>query len=165
MFLTIKLYLHLNCILMLNWIVWNRTIFIKMDLALNNRQRLIYHKTQTTKTTNTQKRRIPHSSEYYLSIFYRYIIYLCFSIIWFGVGPELSTTTLFFLFLFFFNLVLKRVYLYSSEKSVRYSFFLFDELCKQNLYFPSLLIWSFKSPPMIRTLCLGMFRTREDNSL
>ena len=41
-------FLHLNCIFMLNWIVWNRTIFIKMDLALNNLQRLIYHKTQTT---------------------------------------------------------------------------------------------------------------------
>ena len=29
---------------MLNWIVWNRTICIKMDLALNNLQRLICHK-------------------------------------------------------------------------------------------------------------------------
>ena len=48
MFFTIKLYLHLNCVLMLNWIVWNRTIFIKMDLVLNNLQRLIHHKTQTT---------------------------------------------------------------------------------------------------------------------
>ena len=27
MFLTIKLYLHLNCMLMLNWIIWNRTVF------------------------------------------------------------------------------------------------------------------------------------------
>ena len=27
MFLTIKLYLHLNCVLLLNWIVWNVTIF------------------------------------------------------------------------------------------------------------------------------------------
>ena len=35
---TIKLYLYLNCVLMLNWIVWNRSIFIKMDLALNNLQ-------------------------------------------------------------------------------------------------------------------------------
>ena len=33
---------------MLNWIVWNRTIWIKMDLALNNLQRLICHKTQPT---------------------------------------------------------------------------------------------------------------------
>ena len=48
MFLIIKLYLDLNCVLMLNWIVWNWTIFIKMDLALNNLQRLIYHKTQAT---------------------------------------------------------------------------------------------------------------------
>ena len=27
MFLTIKLYLNLNCMLMLNCIIWNRTIF------------------------------------------------------------------------------------------------------------------------------------------
>ena len=33
---------------MLNWIVWNETIFSKMDLVLNNPQRLICHKTQTT---------------------------------------------------------------------------------------------------------------------
>ena len=38
---TIKLFIHLNCQLMQNWIVWNRTIFIKMNLALNNLQRLI----------------------------------------------------------------------------------------------------------------------------
>ena len=44
MFFTIKLYLHLNCVPILNWIVWNRTIFIKMDLALNNLQRSICHK-------------------------------------------------------------------------------------------------------------------------
>ena len=37
---------------MLNWIVWNRLfICIKMDLALNNLQRLICHKTQTNKQT------------------------------------------------------------------------------------------------------------------
>ena len=29
---------------MINWIVWNRTIYIKMDLALNDLQRLICHK-------------------------------------------------------------------------------------------------------------------------
>ena len=48
MFFTIKLNLNLNCILILNWIVWNRNIFIKMDLALNDQQSLICHKTQTT---------------------------------------------------------------------------------------------------------------------
>ena len=33
---------------MLHWIVWNRTFFyIKMDLALNNLQRLICQKNQT----------------------------------------------------------------------------------------------------------------------
>ena len=30
---------------MLNWIVWNRTISIKIGLALNNLQMLICHKT------------------------------------------------------------------------------------------------------------------------
>ena len=34
---------------MLNWIVWNRTVYLyKIDLALNNIQRLICHKTQPT---------------------------------------------------------------------------------------------------------------------
>ena len=34
---------------MLNWIVWNRIDYlIKRDLSLNNLQRLIYHKAQTT---------------------------------------------------------------------------------------------------------------------
>ena len=27
MVLTIQLYLHLNCVLMLNWIIWNGTVF------------------------------------------------------------------------------------------------------------------------------------------
>ena len=34
---------------MLNWIVLNRTDYIKMDLALNNQQTLIYHKSQQPK--------------------------------------------------------------------------------------------------------------------
>ena len=34
---------------MLNWIDWNKTDCIKMDLALNNLQELICYKTQTTK--------------------------------------------------------------------------------------------------------------------
>ena len=34
---------------MLNWIVCNRTICIKINLALNNLQKLIFHKPQTTK--------------------------------------------------------------------------------------------------------------------
>ena len=37
---------------MLNWIVWNRTIFIKMDLALNNLQKLICQKNPTNQPTN-----------------------------------------------------------------------------------------------------------------
>ena len=41
---------QLNCVLMLNWIVEIELfICIKMDLALNNLQSLIYHKTQTNK--------------------------------------------------------------------------------------------------------------------
>ena len=35
---------------MLNWIVWNRTICIKMELVLNNLQRLICHNNQTIGT-------------------------------------------------------------------------------------------------------------------
>ena len=36
MFLTIKPYLHLNCVHMLNWIIWNRTVFdIETVLTLN----------------------------------------------------------------------------------------------------------------------------------
>ena len=58
MFLTIELYLHLNCVL-LNWIVWNRSIFIKMDLALNNVQRLICHKPKQP-TTNKYINRISY---------------------------------------------------------------------------------------------------------
>ena len=38
-----------NYVLMLNWTVWNRTGYLyKMDLALNNLQRSICHKTQLT---------------------------------------------------------------------------------------------------------------------
>ena len=37
-------------LLMLKWTVWNRTVYLyKMDLALNNLQRLICHKTQSNK--------------------------------------------------------------------------------------------------------------------
>ena len=53
MFLTIKLCTHakLNC--------FNRTdYYIKMDLALNNQQRSIYHKTQQTKPNQTKKLKI-----------------------------------------------------------------------------------------------------------
>ena len=36
---------QLNCVLTLNWIVWNKTEYLyKMDLALNNQQRFICHK-------------------------------------------------------------------------------------------------------------------------
>ena len=36
MFFTIKFYLHLNCVLMLNWIIWNWTVFdIETVLTLN----------------------------------------------------------------------------------------------------------------------------------
>ena len=50
---------------MLNWIVWNRTelfeieliIYIKMDLALDNLQRLKCHK--TNQQTNQIKKGIP----------------------------------------------------------------------------------------------------------
>ena len=39
--------IELNCVDMLNWIVLNKTVFMyKMDLALNNLQWLICHKTK-----------------------------------------------------------------------------------------------------------------------
>ena len=38
---------------MLNWIVWNRTIHIKIDLGLNNLQRLICNETQPANTKNS----------------------------------------------------------------------------------------------------------------
>ena len=44
-----KCFWQLNSVLMLNWIVLNRTDYLhKMDLALNNLQSLICHKTQQT---------------------------------------------------------------------------------------------------------------------
>ena len=70
--LEIWLFSHLNCILMLNgivwnrtvfdietvlmlnWIVWNRTVYLyKINFALNNLQRLMWHKTQTTNQPNS----------------------------------------------------------------------------------------------------------------
>ena len=37
---------------MLNWIVWKRTVYLlKIDLALDNIQKLICHKTQTNSST------------------------------------------------------------------------------------------------------------------
>ena len=41
---------------MLNWIVWNRTICINMDLVLNNLQQLICHKTQPTNRDHSPKK-------------------------------------------------------------------------------------------------------------
>ena len=38
--------IELNSIFMLNWIVWNRTVCIKMYIALNNLQYWICHKTK-----------------------------------------------------------------------------------------------------------------------
>ena len=43
---------------MLNWTVWNKTDYLhKMDLVLNNLQRLICHKTQPTNQLHKQKSR------------------------------------------------------------------------------------------------------------
>ena len=40
---------------MLDWIIWNRIICIKMDLTLNGLQRLICHKTQPTNNQSKHK--------------------------------------------------------------------------------------------------------------
>ena len=46
-----ELFWRLNCVLMLSWIVWNKTVYCnKMDLALNNLQWLICLKTKPNKT-------------------------------------------------------------------------------------------------------------------
>ena len=51
--LEIELFWYLNCVLMLNWTVSNRTVYLyKMDVALNNLQWLICYKTQTNQPTN-----------------------------------------------------------------------------------------------------------------
>ena len=47
LFLTLKLYLHQT-----EWFEIEEIICIKMDLTLNNLQRLIYHKPQTTNHRN-----------------------------------------------------------------------------------------------------------------
>ena len=48
-----KRFWQLKCVLMLNWNFWNRTDFcIKMDLALNNLQKLICRKNPINQPTN-----------------------------------------------------------------------------------------------------------------
>ena len=61
---------------MLNWIVWNRTIFIKMDLASNSLQRLICHKAQPT---NVLFSSLPLSLSFFLSSFF---VFLFLSLSW-----------------------------------------------------------------------------------
>ena len=56
MFFTIKLYLHLNYVLMQNWIVWNRSTFFYKNLVLNYRQMLICHKTQPNNQPTKQQK-------------------------------------------------------------------------------------------------------------
>ena len=87
-------------------------------------------------------------------LIHKYVIYLCFSTIRVSVGLKFV----------FFNLVLRHIYPFSNVKSVRCSPFLFVESCKLNLMFAFVTICAFMSPSMIRTLCFGMLRTREDNS-
>ena len=81
MFFTIKLYLHLNCILILNWIVWNRTIFFKMDLALNNLQRLICRKTQINKHFFVKEYLIKQYRHFCLHIFVFILSSCCINVI------------------------------------------------------------------------------------
>ena len=62
---------------MLNWIVLNRTdYFHKMDLALNNLQKLICHKTQQTKPYVSQSIYL----SIYLSLFLSIHLWLCLSL-------------------------------------------------------------------------------------
>ena len=64
----------------------------------------------------------------------------------------------------FWKFVLRHVNLFSIMKSVWCCPFLFNVLCMLYLLFPFFPIWAFISPPMTRTLCFGMLRTREDSS-
>ena len=85
---------------MLNWIIWNRTIFIKIDLALNNLQRLIWHKTQATNQQTNQPTNQTRSQNKWDSERIHYIDFLktsfsevykhfwlihSFSRVWFGI--------------------------------------------------------------------------------
>ncbi len=54
MFLTLKLCTHAK----LNFLKIKLSIYIKMDLALNNLQRLICHKTQPTNKPTVSKRHV-----------------------------------------------------------------------------------------------------------
>ena len=49
--------LELNSMLMLNWFAWNSTVYVfkKRDLALNNLQCLIFHKTKINQTNTSAK--------------------------------------------------------------------------------------------------------------
>ena len=84
--------------------------------------------------------RLTVQSALYSRLVYEYVIYLCFSIIWVGVGPELSIR--------FLKSSIK-AYLLVFGGEVCLIFLLLDELCKQNLLFSSLPIWVFVFPPMI----------------
>ena len=48
----IELFLDWNCVFMLNWIVWNRTVYkYKNGFGINNLQWLMCHKTKPNKQT------------------------------------------------------------------------------------------------------------------
>ena len=50
------LFWHLNCVCILNWIVWNRTAYMyKMDLALNNLHWLMCHKTKHSESIGSRQ--------------------------------------------------------------------------------------------------------------
>ena len=63
----IEIFIHLTVrkhknILILNWIVWNRTVLcIKIDLAFNNLQRLKCHKTKLNRTVRPPTKSIGYS--------------------------------------------------------------------------------------------------------
>ena len=69
-------------------------------------------------------------STIYPFLVYEHIIHLCFGVIW--LVHSFSSL--------FWNLVFRHANFFLREKSIRYSPFLFDQLCKQNLLFPFLLI-------------------------
>ena len=80
---------------MLNWIIWNKTICIKMDLVLNSQQILICHKTLPTKWQ--------FSFSYILCTL---VLYFVISLSWVTIYKDLFFYSHSLFFFFFGNLQL-----------------------------------------------------------
>ena len=141
--LSVNVYLSLICLL-LSWDQLLCTVVVVRVAFLPRLSRIFAEIIRWSEGTPLKDEYAPQFNAllfHFYFFFYKDEVYLCFSIICVGVN------------------------LFSSVKSVRCSPFLFDKLCKLNLWFTFLPIWAFMPPPMTRTLCFGMLRTRGDDSL